>query len=167
MKRLDRVTAKLQSVVAPILFIHKCICTNTCMMLLFTPILLCASLVLGQIREVVSPAHCLEGIVWRRSDIIRVMDRLNATRSYGYYKRLRVCWLRPSEPRVEHCEVPGAEEVVTFLCRSTTSGRIHWSPFEETERVEQVKHVSNAPTRPSEQTEHQSTATTHAPVAEV
>ena len=84
-------------------------------------------------RDVENPATCPTGIVWRRTDLLRHLSRLNTTRSYGYYNILRVCWLRPSEPDIEHCEAPGPQENVRFLCRVFSSGRPHWSPFEDTE----------------------------------
>ena len=59
---------------------------------------------------------------------------------------------------------PGAQENVRLLCRSTTSGLAHWSPFGEIERVEPEQHNTNATTEPTGQTGQQ--PTTLAPATE-
>ena len=105
------------------------------MLLIFLPILLRVDPVWGQPQVVRDPTSCPTGILWRRNDIIRLTDRLNASGTYGYYNRLRVCWIKLSEPYVERCLAPPPQEEVSFICRSATHRRVHWSPFEDTDWV--------------------------------
>ena len=120
---------------------HTCPNTNTCMMLILLFSLLCVVTARAQLRDVENPTRCPTGIVWRRTDLLRHLSQLNATRSYAYYKRLRP-------------EVPGPRENVRFLCRVFSSGRAHWSPFEETEedrletQVNTITNVTNNVTTP-------------------